>query len=240
VKAIQVLDPQTVAITLSYPRPSQFGLVKIVSPTALTRHGLHLTRTPVGTGPFRLERWEGNRIILAPFAESWRGRPSLGGVTFSVLPDSQVAMERLENGDLDLVPEVPAHLLERLGANPVTRLVKVGGLNLRFLGMQMDRPALQDRRVREAIARAVDRERLATFLGRATMLPARGPLPPASQSYDPQLRQPAHDLPRARELLQEAGVGTGLTLRLLYNASLEHWSEVVQAIRSDLRKAGSA
>jgi peptide/nickel transport system substrate-binding protein len=238
VKAVQVLDPQTVAITLSYPRPSQFGLVKIVSPTALTRHGLHLTRTPVGTGPFRLERWEGNRIILAPFAESWRGRPRLGGVTFSILPDSQVAMERLEDGDLDLVPEVPAHLLERLGANPVTRLVKVGGLNLRFLGMQMDRPALQDRRVREAIARAVDRERLATFLGRATMLPARGPLPPASQSYDPQLRQPAHDLPRARELLQEAGAGTGLMLRLLYNASLEHWSEVVQAIRSDLRKAG--
>lgn len=240
VKEVQVLDPQTVAITLSYPRPSQFAIVKIVSPQALTRNGLHLTRTPVGTGPFRLERWENDRIVLAPFVDSWRGRPRLGGMTFAIVPDTQIAMERLEAGEFDLVPEVSPQLFERLAANPLTRLVRVGGLNLRFLGMQMDRPALQDRRVREAIARAVDRDRLATYLGRGAMLPARGPLPPASLGYDPQLRQPAHDLRRAQALLHEAGVGAGLTLRLLFNASLEPWVEVAQAIRSDLRKAGVA
>ena len=236
VKEIRVLDPLTVAITLHYPRPHQFALVKIVSPQALTRHGLHLTRTPVGTGPFRLERWNHNQIVLTPFTEAWHGRPRLNQVVFVFVPETQVAMERLEAGDYDLVSEVPPHLFERLAANPSLRLVKVGGLNVRFLGMQTERPALQDRRVREAIARAVDRERLATYLGRGAMLPARGPLPPASLGYDPQIRQPAHDPQRARALLQEAG--TGLTLRLLYNASLEDWSEVVQAVRSDLRKVG--
>jgi peptide/nickel transport system substrate-binding protein len=115
-------------------------------------------------------------------------------------------------------------------------LVKVGGLNVRFLGMQVDRPALKDRRVREAIARAVDRERLATILGRGATLVAQGPLPPASLSYDPQIRQPAHDPGRARALLKEAGAESSLTLRFLYNASLELWSEAVQAVRSDLRK----
>lgn len=238
VKEIRVVDPQTVAITLHYPRPQQFALVKIVSPQALTRHGLDLTRTPVGTGPFRLERWESDRIVLSAFADSWRGRPRIGQVNFAIVPDTQVAMERLEAGDFDLVPEVSPQLFERLASNPLTRLVKVGGLNLRFLGMQMERPALQDRRVREAIARAVDRERLATYLGRGAMLPARGPLPPASLGYDPQIRQPPHDPRRARELLQEAGVEASLTLRLLYNASLEPWVEVAQAVRSDLRKAG--
>jgi len=240
VKEIQVRDPLTVAITLSYPRPSQFALVKIVSPQALARHGLHLTRTPVGTGPFRLERWESDRIVLAPFADSWRGRPRLDGVTFAIVPDTQIAVDRLEAGEFDLVPEVSPQLFERLAANPLLRLVKVGGLNLRFLGMQMGRPALQDRRVCEAIARAVDRERLATYLGRGAMLPARAPLPPASLGYDPQIRQPAHDLRRAQALLHEAGAGTGLTLKLLFNASLEPWVEVAQAIRSDLRKAGIA
>lgn len=238
VKEVQVLDPLTVAITLHYPRPQQFALVKIVSPAALTRHGMHLTRTPVGTGPFRLERWEGDRIILGPAPDSWHGRPRLDQVIFPILADTQAAMTRLEAGEFDLVPEVPPHLFERLAANPLIRLVKVGGLNVRFLGLQLERPALQDRRVREAVARAVDRERLATVLGRGAMLAARGPLPPASLGYDPQLRQPAHDLRRARALLQEAGQGTGLSLRLLYNASLELWSEVVQAVRSDLRKVG--
>jgi len=238
VKEVRILDPQTVAITLLYPRPQQFALVKIVSPQALTRNDLQLTRTPVGTGPFRLERWDHDRIILTPFDESWQGRPHVSQVVFPFVPETQVAMSRLEAGDFDLVSEVPPNLFERLAANPSLRLVKVGGLNLRFLGMQLERPTLQDRRVREAIARAVDRERLATYLGRGAMLPARGPLPPASLGYDPQIRQPAHDPRRARELLQKAGVEGSLTLRLLYNASLEDWSEVVQAIRSDLRKVG--
>ncbi len=238
VKQVQVLDPLTVAITLQYPRPQQFAIVKIISPQALARHGLDLSRTPVGTGPFRLERWESDRIVLAPSPDSWRGRPRIGQVVFAIVPDTQIAMERLEAGDFDLMPEVSPQLFERLAANPVIRLVKVGGLNLRFLGMQVDRPPLQDRRIREGIARAVDRDRLATVLGRGAMLSSRGPLPPASLGYDPQIRQPAHDPRRARELLQEAGAEGNLTLRLLYNASLESWVEVAQAIRSDLHKVG--
>jgi peptide/nickel transport system substrate-binding protein len=238
VKEIRVLDSQTVAITLHYPRPQQFALVKIVSPQALARRGVDLSRMPVGTGPFRLERWESDRIIVSAFADSWRGRPRINQVVFSIVPDTQVAMELLERGDFDFVPEVSPQLFDRLAANPLTRLVKVGGLNLRFLGMQMERPPIQDRRIREAIVRAVDRERLATYLGRGAMLPAGGPLPPASLGYDPNIRQPAHDPRRARELLQEARAEGTLTLRLLYNASLEFWVEVAQAIRSDLRKVG--
>jgi peptide/nickel transport system substrate-binding protein len=238
VKEIRIVDSHTVAITLHYPRPQQFAIMKIVSPQALTRNGRDLTRTPVGTGPFRLERWERDRIILTAFGEAWHGRPRLDQVVFPFVPETQAAMERLEAGEFDLVHEVAPKFFERLAANPSLRLVKVGGLNLRFLGMQMGRPALQDRRVREAIVRAVDLERLATYVGRGAMLPARGPLPPASLGYDPQNRQPAHDLARARQLLQQAGVGADLTLRLLYNASLETWVEVVQAIRSDLRKVG--
>ncbi len=238
VKAIRVLDAHTVAITLQYQRPHQFALVNIVSPHALARYGGHLTRTPVGTGPFRLERWEGDRIVLAPFADSWRGRPRVSNATFIVIPDSQAAMERWEAGEFDLMPSVPPNFLERSAADPNVRLVKVGGLNLRFLGMQMDRAALKDRRVREAVVRAIDLERLATYSGRGTLLPARGPLPPNTLSYDPEIRQPTPSLERARALLQEAGAAGGLTLRLLYNASLEYWSEAVQAIRADLRKAG--
>lgn len=238
IKEIQTPDPLTVVISLHYPRPSQFALVKIVSPQALTAHGLHLTRTPVGTGPFRLERWETDRIILVPFADSWRSRPHLGGVTFAIVPALQAAMDRLEAGEFDLVPNVPPYSFERLAANPHIRLAKVGGLNVRFLGMQVERPALRDRRVREAIVHAVDRQRLATILGRGATLVAQGPLPPASLGYDPQIRQPAYDPRRTQVLLKEAGTEPDLTLRLLHNASLELWSEAVQAIRSDLRKVG--
>ena len=238
VKEIRVLDPLTVAISQHYARPDQFAIVNVVSPQALTRNGLQLTRTPVGTGPFRLERWERDRIVLTAFPDSWRGRPWLDQVTYAIVPDTQMAMERLENGEFDLMPEVTTPLFERLASNPLTRLVRVGGLNVRFLGMQLDRPSLRDRRVREALASAIDRERLAAYLGRGAMIPAQGPLPPASLGYDPQVRQPAYDPQRGRTLLQEAGVHPPLTLRLLYNASLEMYSEVAQSLRSDFRKVG--
>ena len=238
VKEVRVLDPHTVAITLQYQRPQQFAIVSIVSPQALKRFGGDLSRTPVGTGPFRLDRWEPDRILLTIFADSWRGRPRVSQATFVIVRDSQAAMERLENGEFDLVRDIPAPLLERLAANPNVRLVKTGGLNVRFLGMQVERPGLKDRRVREAIVRAIDLERLATHSGRGALLAARGPLPPSSHGYDAQLRQPAYDPERARALLREAGTASGLTLRLLYNASLEWWSEAVQAIRADLRKVG--
>lgn len=238
VKSVRVLDSHTVAITLHYQRPHQFAIVNIVSPQALKRFGGHLTRTPVGTGPFRLERWDADRIVLVPFADSWRGRPRLSHATFIVVPDSQVAVERLENGEFDLMPRVPPHLLERVGADSNLRLVELGGLNVRFLGMRVDSPALKDRRVREAVVQAVDLERLAGLSGRGTLRVARGPLPPASLGYDPQTRQPTYDPERARTLLREAAPAGPPLLRLLYTASLEHWSEVAQALRADLRKAG--
>jgi peptide/nickel transport system substrate-binding protein len=238
VKAIRVLDSHTIAITLHYPQPHQFALVSIVSPQALAKFGGHLARTPIGTGPFRLERWEADRIVLAAFAASWRGRPRVNHATFVIVPDSQTAVERLEAGEFNLLSSVAPQFFERLAANPDLRLVKVGGLNVRFLGMHMERPTLQDRRVREAIVRAVDVERLVSHSGRGALLSSRGPLPPASLGYDPQLRQPAYDPHRARGLLHETGATEGLSLRLLYNASLEYWSETVHAIRADLRKAG--
>ena len=238
VKAIRVVDPHTVAITLHYPQPHQFALVSIVSPHALAKFGGHLARTPIGTGPFRLERWEADRIVLAAFAASWRGRPRLSHATFLIVPDSQAAVDRLEAGEINLLSSVAPQFFERLATNPDLRLVKVGGLNVRFLGMNMERPALQDRRVREAIVRAVDVERLVSHSGRGALLSAGGPLPPASLAYDAELRQPAYDLPRARGLLHEARATEGISLRLLYNASLEYWSEAVHAIRADLRKAG--
>lgn len=238
VKEIRVLDSHTIAITLRYQRPHQFAIVNIVSPLALKRFGNDLTRSPVGTGPFRLESLESDRIVLVPFADSWRGRPRLSHATFVVVPDSQSTMGRLEASEFDLVTEVAPSFLERLAATSDIRLVKLGALNLRFLGMQMDRLALKDHRIREAVVRAIDLERLAAHSGRGTLLVARGPLPPASVAYDPQLHQPQYNPERARTLLQEAGAAGGISLRLLYNESLEFWSEAVQAIRADLRKVG--
>jgi peptide/nickel transport system substrate-binding protein len=238
IKEVRIVDTHTVAITTNYSRPQQFALVKIVSPTALRQHKGDLSRAPVGTGPFRLERWEGSQIALAPFARSWHGRPKLDGVQFVAQAIDEKAIGRLIAGEFDLLVNVPPDFFELVRADPRTDLVKFGGLNTMFLGMRLDRPALKDRRIREAVVRAVNRERLATVLGRGAMIAARGPLPPGCAAFDPEISQSAFDPDLARTLLKEAGKTSGLRLRLLYFNPIALWSEVALTIKGDLEKVG--
>jgi peptide/nickel transport system substrate-binding protein len=236
VKELRVLDPSRVAITTQYSRPAQFAIVKIVSPQALKQHKGDLSRAPVGTGPFSLAKWDGAQIVLSAFAESWQSRPKLDAVRFVAIADDHEAMDRLGRGEFDFVVNLAPDFFEQLRANPRVTLMKYGGLNTMFLGMQMERPALKDRRVREAIVRAVDRERLASFLGRGAMIAARGPLPPNCVGFSPAISQPAYDPDRTRAILRDTGLGTRLSLRLIYFDPIELWSEVAHSVQSDLRK----
>ncbi len=238
IKDIRILDPYTVRITTQYSRPAQFAIVKIVSLQALKKYGHDLSRNPVGTGPFRLDRVEADQIFLAPFVEGWHGRPKLDGVRF-VIPNKDIeGMERLAAGEIDFAFMISPDFFEQLRTNPRIDLIRYGGLNTSVLGMMMRRPALKDRRVREAIVRAVNRERLASVLGRGAMIPAKSVLPPSSGGYDPAVSQAPYDSDRSRALLREAGYSSGLRLRLLYSTHLEIWREMAQAIRSDLEKVG--
>jgi peptide/nickel transport system substrate-binding protein len=238
IKEIRVLDRHTVTIKTAYSRPQQFALMSIQSPKALREHNGDLSRTPVGAGPFRLEHWGPDGIVLAPFAQSWRGRPKVK-IRFAFRTTDAEMVDRLAAGESDLLLTVPSDAFEQLRANPQVSLVKYGGLNMTFLGFQMDQPGLKDRRVREAIVRAVDRDRLALVLGRGAMIAAKTALPPNCPGYDPELSQPPYDPERARALLNEAGAA-GLRLKLLYFNPIELWSEIAYTIRTDLEKVGVA
>ena len=238
VKEIRALDSHTVAITTHYARPHQFAVSKIVSPKALSTHKGDLSRAPSGTGPFRLDAWERNQITLAAFPESWHGRPKVAGVRTVVIGSDIELMERLAAGDFDLAINVTPDRLEELAASPRVALVKFGGLNTMMLGMMMDRPLMRDRRVREAVVRAVDRERLAKMLGRGMATAAMSVLPPNCAGFDSTVSQPAYDPERARALLKDVGPTTAPALRLLYHSPSELWEEIVRAAESDLSRVG--
>ena len=145
VKEIRVVDSHTVAITTHYYGPHQFAIMHVVSPKALQANQGDLSRTPVGTGPFRLAKWERDQIVLERFAESWQGRPKLSGVRFVVVANDVEEMERLGAGHVDLAVNINPDSIEQLASNARVNLVRFGGLNTMFLGMPMDRPLMKDR-----------------------------------------------------------------------------------------------
>lgn len=171
--------------------------------------------TPPGTGPYRLEAWSpGREFTLVP-NDHFRGpRAAYERVRFEVVPDEAERLARVIDGRSDVADSLDPAVGERLRAQPGLRVVSSTGTFVLFLLVRVDGPPFHDRRVREALDAALDRDRLVerVFSGRA--LPASQVVAPGIVGFVPELSAQPRNLPRARRLLREAGHPDGLALRL--------------------------
>jgi len=238
IKEITVQDDHTLRIALKVRKPTLLFFAPILSPEALGRHGGNIGDHPTGTGPFKLVRRSADEIRLAANAKYWAGRPRLDSLSFRILPQSERTMQEFLAGRVDFLPEVEPTYIERIVANPMTKLIRVPTQSLYYLGLPTDRKPFTDQRVREAMARAIDVERAVLFTSRGTGIPAFGPLPPGTDGYDATLKK-AHLQPdAARRLLVEAGYPQGFRATLVFNAGWGYFAELAQAIKADLGRIG--
>jgi peptide/nickel transport system substrate-binding protein len=214
-------------------------MIPIVSPTALTKYGRQFGEHPVGSGPFRFGRWSGDEIRLAAYADYWGGRPKIDQLVFKVITGSDKTMHDFLAGKIDFLPEVEPLYLERIIANPSTKLIRAPTLSLYYLGFRTDRQPFSDPRLRGAVTRAVDVERAILFTSRGMGVPAFGPIPPGAEAYDPGLQKTRYDPDAARQLLRTAG-RTALGVSLLFNAGWGFFTELAHTIKADLAKVGLA
>jgi peptide/nickel transport system substrate-binding protein len=236
---IRVIDPVTVIFKLKYPGLHYFSQVDVVSPGALQRAGQEFGRRPACSGPFTLDSWTADEIVLTANERYWAGRPRVDRVVFRILSEPKVTVEALIKGSVDYAANVGDFVyLERLREAPGVHLVPVSGLNVYYLGFYTERPPLKNPDVRRAIVRAINVPRLVTFIGRGVAVPAHGPLPPAVKSYDAGAAQPSYDGVLAREALVNAGYASGLKIRLLHNDAIAREAETAAAIQHELGRVG--
>src|SRR5258708_3666841 len=163
-------------------------------------------RNPIGTGPYRVRRMvRDDRIELEAFDEYWMGRPTARAVSFRAIPEVASRMAGLASGELDLITNVPPdqiRTVERM-ANAEPRSVVLA--NCHVLVFDQKGPLMADKRIRQALSLAIDRQMLVDTLwhGRAVV--------PASHNYPEYARmfvegrRLAHDPERARARLRAAG-----------------------------------
>jgi peptide/nickel transport system substrate-binding protein len=202
----------------------------------------------VGAGAFRLVRRErGDRLVLAPNPRWPGGRPRLAPVVVRIVPDEITRVLELARGDLDLSEDpLPAELLAWLAKQPAVRVMRAPGTSFAYLALDLRDPRLADRRVREAIALALDREALVRHVLGGTARLATGLLAPEHWAYAP-VRPWRHDPWRARRLLdragypEPAGAGPRVRMRLVYKTSAEpQRRRLAEAIQADLAAVGIA
>ena len=187
----------------------------MVSPQAHRNRGKDLGLSPVGSGPFRFVEWQrGQQLVLEGLEESWRGRPALDRLVFKAVPDETARLRLLERGEVQLGGSVSLDLLPQLQA--ATDLAADVVPSAQALGMAINTQVspFDDRRVRQALNYAIDKEALANALYQGQAVALGGPVAPSVRGAFPQTPYP-FDPARAKRLLAEAGFPNGFETQLL-------------------------
>ncbi|RMD94195.1 MAG: ABC transporter substrate-binding protein, partial [Alphaproteobacteria bacterium] len=254
VKAVDTPDPKTAIIRLSQPHPAlELALSPALAPI-LPKHYFDdgqdpktssKNAAPIGSGPFVLAEFTpGEAIVLKKNPDFFiEGRPKLDEIIIRIIRDPAALLVAMENGEADMYPFMA-------GSQEIRRLQKadhlaitdkgydgIGPIN--WLAFNTKSPKLSDKRVRQAIAYAVDREFITKALHRGVSKPQRGPIIESSPFFDPTIPAYDVDLDKARALLAEAGVTDGLELTVDYiPGPKEQQQSVAEYLKSQLKKIG--
>ncbi len=231
-------DAQTVVFELEQPTPYFIELIGNVQVAPVPRHvieqhGQAWTRpgTMVSNGPYRLvERVPQSYIKLEknPYffaADEVR----IDTVYWHPTQNLATSLKRFRAGELDIVLNFPPDQIDWIRENMPEALHITANLGTYFLVVNMRRPPFDDRRVRQALHLAIDREAITGRLLRTGVRPAYSFVTPEFRGY-PGLKMPEQDWPlderqrRARALLAEAGFGPEkpLEVELIYDTQEEN------------------
>jgi peptide/nickel transport system substrate-binding protein len=220
IKAVEVVDPLTVEFVLKEPRASFLavltaGAASIVSPTAVRKYGQDYALTPVGTGPFKYVSWErGQRVVLEKNPSYWRFPVKLERVIYRPIVEDQARLTELLTGALDLIVGTPPDFVAQLENNPKVTLLKQVGAHVWYLGINNQKKPFDDKRVRQALNYAVNKDAIVRDVLKGTGSLSVGPVLPKTWGADGGLKPYPYDPERAKKLLAEAGYPSGFTTTL--------------------------
>jgi len=216
---IETPDDYTVVLKLSETSGSLMSNLAstqlgIVSQKALEEYGADISLHPVGTGPFELVQWDTKeKVVVKAFADYHGQKPYLDEIIFKPVPDQQARVAMLEAGDAQLAAPIPLQDIERIEADGRFVVDGIAGMDNLHMPLNTLKEPFSDVRVRQALNYAVDNQALvdSVYLGYATPL-TDSPLAPAMFGYMPVGEYYTYDVPKAKQLLADAGYADGFKM----------------------------
>lgn len=243
---IETPGPREVVIRLAAPQPYFLQLLAMGFGSIVPEgkaDAPDFAKHPIGTGPFVFEKQvAGQRITLAKNPHyHLSGLPKLDGIEVQLGLNEQVETLRFERGELDALG-----VFRNIGAADYVRLTKdpkwqgkfleAADNAVYYLGLNTEMKPFDNPKVREAVARAIDKQKLVTLLnGRA--IPAEGMLPPSLPGFDPADKGYPYDPEKAKQLLAEAGFPQGFKTPY-WTSNSQTALKVAQQIQQDLAQVG--
>ncbi|MFP4302852.1 MAG: ABC transporter substrate-binding protein [Spirochaetaceae bacterium] len=222
IDSVEAIDSVTVALNLDGPHAPLVATLasgwSAILPKDLIDQGHDFATKPVGTGPFSFVEWRRDSALVLKRNENyWKaGEPHLHGVRFNIITERAVQAQALMGGELHVADLLVEPELTMVRDHPETRVEEEASSLVMVLAMNTSREPLDDLTLRQGIARAVDREAVMGFAysGGETVGTFMNPTNPF---YVDETDIYPYDLPRARELISEAGEVRELVLKLPQN-----------------------
>jgi peptide/nickel transport system substrate-binding protein len=244
VASIEAPGDTKLVINLKNPAPSLLGMLGqregfMISPQAAEKHGENLGQNPVGTGPFIFRSWtQGQKIVLEKNPRYWEaGKPYLDGVTFMLISNAAVSVPRLLTREVDFVSGLSPLDIRTLGQASNITLAPGPGSRWLALQMRVDRPPFDNLKLRQAIAHAIDRQRMIDIITNGQAKIAEGFTPPGLWWYDPDLKSYPHDPQKAKALVAEIG-SLADTVLSLATQPVPIYQQVSQLAQEQMKAVG--
>jgi peptide/nickel transport system substrate-binding protein len=237
--------PDTLTISLGFDKPYRAifdmldGMVIVDRETVGDAGGGKV----IGTGPYTWKEWSPNeKAVLEKNPSYWKsGEPLLDRIEITVISDVQSMGVQFEAGAYDLALKPSAQDYGRLSKDGRFKgTVMDTGDSFYYVAADVKVPPLDKKEVRQAINYAVNRERFISTVGSGISEPANLPWPNGSPAFDAaQNSTVKFDLDKAKALLAQAGVGSGLELPITFNTQVTATNgKLAELLQADLATIG--
>jgi peptide/nickel transport system substrate-binding protein len=214
VESLEVLDDSTVRVRYKEPfAPGLSSWGMSIIPKHLFEGAdwrtTPLARQPVGTGPYRFKRWKTDESIeLIANPDYFEHRPHIDRYVTRVIPDQATMFLELSTQQLDTGGLTPLQYVRQTDTpffQRHYRKFRYPSFTYAYIGWNMRDPRFADRRVRQAMNLAINKDDIITGVLFGLGQPTSGPFLPSSWAYNPDVQPAAFDPEGARRLLAEAG-----------------------------------
>jgi len=256
---VEAVGSHTVRITLKRPQaPFLQNLAMfpfaIASPKAVEKWGTDFGKHPVGTGAFKFVAWKPNQeVVLEANPDYWGGRPKVQRAVVRNIKDNSQRVAALKAGEVHAIEGINPDDVKGIEADPNLYILRRPTNTTGYVAFNYKVKEFQDKRVRQAIAHAINKKAIVDALYGGSGLVATQFQPPPLWGYNKELKDFEYSPEKARDLLRQAGLPGGLSEITWEDGKREplvFWymsrsrpyfpnpKEIGEAIAADLAKVG--
>ena len=225
IKKIEKLDDYTVKFTLAHAEAPfladlGMGFADVVSAEyaqQLHKEGkdAQIGLLPVGTGPYVFKRYtKGAEIRFEANPTYWRGKVGSDKLIFAITEDPSVRAQKIKAGECNFMVYPKPADLPPLKADPKITVDASKALTIAYLALNTQHKTMSDKRVRQALGLAIDKDAIVKAVYEGSAAPAHLPLPSSMWGYNKSIPAPKMDVAKAKKLLADAGYPNGFEMTL--------------------------